>query len=109
MEVASGFANIGDDSMHEYLLGRAEEPGHSRYVVDILKYPESAWVIDVPIPDERELYGPVSGQTLPVATFLTYPSSVKHRPNTYAFPYHDATYGVFEDMEPWASVLRLID
>ena len=98
MEVAPEYADIGDESMHEFLLGIAEEPDDSRYVADILQYPDSAWIIDVPIPGERELYGPASGQALPVATFLTYPSSANQQQNAYAFPYHDATYGIFEDM-----------
>ncbi len=98
MEVASEYADIGDDAIHAYLLGRAAEPDHSRYVADILKYPESAWVIDVPVPDERALYGPASGLTLPVVTFLAYPTSAEQQQNSYAFPYHDAIYGVFEEM-----------
>lgn len=98
MEVASEYAGIADEAMHEFLLGHAEDPDHPRYITDILKHPESAWVVDVPIPHERELYGPVSGQSLPVATFLAFPSSAKPQPNAYAFPYHDARYGIFEDM-----------
>lgn len=98
MEVAGEYNKIGDEAMHEYLLGRADESGNARYVADILKNPESAWIIDVPVPDEQALYGPVSGQTLPVVTFLTYPSSAKQAQNSYAFPYHDAQFGVFEDM-----------
>jgi dienelactone hydrolase len=98
MEVAPEYADIGDEAMHEFLLGRPEEPDNPRYVTDVLKYPESAWIIDVPVPDERTLYGPASGQSLPVVTFLTYPSTAKQQKNSYAFPYHDATYGVFENM-----------
>ena len=98
MEVASEYADIGDEAMHEYLLGRADESGQSRYLADILKYPDSALVIDVPVPDERDVYGPASGLKLPVVAFLTYPSSSKQQHNRYAFPYHDARYGVFEKM-----------
>ena len=98
MEVAPEYADIGDEVMHEYLLGRAEEPDKPRYIADILKYPESAWITEVRVPDERALYGPASGLTLPVVTFLTFPSSTKRQQNSYAFPYHDARYGIFEDM-----------
>ena len=98
MEVATAYADIGDEAMHEYLLGHAGKSDQPRYIADILKYPESAWVIDVPIPAEREIYGPASGLTLPVVTFLTFPASVRQQQNSYAFPYHDARYGVFEDM-----------
>jgi len=98
MEVASEYVDIGDEAMHEYLLGRAEESDQPRYIADILKHPESAWVINVPVPNESALYGPASGQTLPVATFLTFPSSAEQHQGAYAFPYHDARYGIFEDM-----------
>jgi hypothetical protein len=98
MEVASEYAGIGDDEMHEYLLGRAEDSDHPRFIADILKHPESAWVTDIQVPDEQELYGPASGLTLPIVTFLTYPTSAKKQQNRYVFPYHDAKYGSFEDM-----------
>ncbi len=98
MEVAPEYGDIGDEVMHQYLLGQAEEPDKPRYLADILKYPDSAWVTDVRVPDQPELYGPASGETLPVVTFLVYPSVKKQQPNVYKFPYHDAMYGLFENM-----------
>ena len=98
MEVAPEYADIGDRAMHEFLLGLSSESGQQRYVADILKYPEVAWVTDVVVPDDATLYGPASGQSLPVVTFLTYPSSAGQPRDSYAFPYHDGQYGVFEDM-----------
>lgn len=98
MEVADEYAEIGDDAMHEYLLGRAEKPDQPRYIADLLKYPESAWIDVVRVPDEDALYGPASGLTLPVVTFVTFPTRKKERQNRYEFPYHDAMYGVFENM-----------
>ena len=98
MEVASEFADIGDEAMHEYLLGRSAKTEPRRYVADLLKYPKSAWLIDVPIPDQSELYGPASGQTLPVVTYITFPSAAKQQRKPYAFPYHNAKYGIFQDM-----------
>ena len=89
---------MGDEALHGYLLGRAETPLGRRFVSDILRSPESAWVIDVPVPDEPELYGPASGQSLPVVTYLTYPSSKKPGQKSYTFPYHDGEYGIFENM-----------
>lgn len=98
MEVASEYADIGDEAMHEFLLGLAEESNKPRYIADLLKHPESAWVIDVPVPDEPELYGPASGQSMPLVTFVAYPATARHQKNSYAFPYHEARYGIFEDM-----------
>ena len=68
MEVEPGYADIGDDLMHEYLLGRAGSTENARYIAEILKHPDSAWITEVPVPDERALYGPASAQTLPVVT-----------------------------------------
>jgi hypothetical protein len=109
MEVTLEYADIGDEAMHNVLLGRAEDPDDSRFLPDILKYPESAWVVDVPIPDESEIYGPASGQSLPVAVFLTYPSSESQAKNAYTFPYHDGRYGVFEDMLDAGEAPRFAD
>ncbi len=98
MAVAAEYADIGDETMHEYLLGRAEKTGAPRYVADILEHPDSAWITDVPIPNDGGLYGPASGLTLPVVSFLTFPSVADQRKGVYRFPYVDAQYGVFEDM-----------
>lgn len=97
MKVGSGYANIGDDAMHGYLLGRADDSG-PRYIADILKHPESAYIVNVTIPDEESLYGPASGLIMPVVTYLTFPSSANDGQDSYTFPYHDGQYGVFEDM-----------
>lgn len=98
MEVASKYADIGDDAMHDVLLGRAGESGQSRFVTDILKYPKSAWITEVQVPDNHALYGPASEMTLPVVTFITFPSSPRGQQRNYAFPYSNGMYGDFEDM-----------
>lgn len=98
MEVADAFADIGDESMHAYLLGIPESPDKPRFVADILKYPDAAWVVDVPVPVEPDIYGPAAGLTLPVVTYVTYPSAPSDEPQPYAFPYHDSAYGKFENM-----------
>lgn len=98
MAVAAAYADIGDDAMHEILLGRRSDSGGPQYVSDILEHPASAWIVDVSIPDEHAIYGPASGLSLPVVSFLTFPSKPGANEDSYAFPYHDAGYGVFEDM-----------
>lgn len=98
LEVAAEFADIGDDAMNELLVGKAAESGRPRYLADILKHPESALIIDVPVPDDNEIYGPARGLTLPVVMYLTFPANPKRHPRHYTFPYHDARYGAFEDM-----------
>lgn len=98
MEVAAEYADIGDDAMHAFLLGRAAESGQPRYITDLLRYPDSAWVTSVSIPDDKTLYGPASGMTLPVVTFIAFPSRPGSQQRQYSFPYHGARYGSFEDM-----------
>lgn len=98
LEVAAEFADIGDEVMHEYLLGRAAESGQGRYLADILRHPESALIVNVPVPDDDKIYGPARGLTLPVVTFVTFPTKPGRQPSPYAFPYHGGAYGVFEDM-----------
>ena len=98
MEVAPEHADMGDDAMHSNLVGRSTETGQQRFFADILRYPEAAWVTGVKVPGATDLYGPASGMTLPVVTFIAYPSSEESTQNSYSFPYHDAAYGSFEDM-----------
>jgi dienelactone hydrolase len=98
LEVAAEFADIGDEAMHDYLLGRPGESGQNRYLADILKHPGSALIVDVPVPDDDEIYGPARGLTLPVVSFVTFPTKPRSLQNPYTFPYHDGEYGAFEDM-----------
>ena len=89
---------MGDDAMHSYLVGRSTETGQQRFFADILRFPQAAWVTGVKVPGARELKGPASGMTLPIVTFIAYPSSEERTKNRYSFPYHDAAFGSFEDM-----------
>ena len=98
LEVATEFADIGDDAMHAFLLGEPTASGQPRYLADILKHPESAFVVDVPIPGDEEIYGPARGLTLPIVTFLAFPTKSEPPRRPYAFPYHNARYGAFKDM-----------
>ncbi len=98
LEVAAEYADMGDEAMHDYLLGRPDGRGRPRFLTDILRHPESAWIVDVPVPDDTDIYGPASGLTLPVVTFVTFPSVEREVQNAYPFPYYDSQYGAFEDM-----------
>jgi predicted dienelactone hydrolase len=98
LQVLPKFANIGDETMHQYLLGSSASAQHPRYITDLLQFPELAWVTHIKVPQQETLYGPASDKSLPVVSFLTYPTVKKQFPNRYAFPYHDSAYGVFEHM-----------
>jgi predicted dienelactone hydrolase len=98
LQVSPKFTNIGDEAMHHYLLGTSVSAQHPHYIADLLQFPELAWVTHVEVPQQTALYGTASGKSLPVVSFLTYPTITKQFPNSYAFPYHDSVYGLFEHM-----------
>ncbi|NNJ93956.1 MAG: hypothetical protein HKP57_04335 [Halobacteria archaeon] len=98
MRVAPEFSSIGDDAMHDILLGKrlsSEQPG---FITEILAHRESAWIVDVYIPDTTAMYGPASGRQMPVLAYITYPCAHNAPGDKYPFPYHDARYGMFENM-----------
>ncbi|MEM9335907.1 MAG: hypothetical protein AAGA33_13765 [Pseudomonadota bacterium] len=96
MEVADAFAGVGDDVMHNILIGQPGEDGP--FVSDIMRYPDSAWVVNVDVPKDPAVYGPTAGTRVPVSLFITYPSAAIDTPAGYAFPYQDAQNGEFEHM-----------
>ncbi len=96
--MAPEHAAIDSDAMHAVLLGRPSAPGAALFLEDILAHPESAWVTEVPVPDEPALYGPASGQSLPVVSFVVFPALAREDKQPYTFPYFDGRYGSFEDM-----------
>jgi len=98
MEIASEFINIGDDKMHKYLLGVAQTKDSTGYVVEILKHPKSAFISNISIPEQPQLYGASSGKTLPVLSYISFPTTPKMKKNEYTFPYFKGKFGVFEHM-----------
>ncbi|BDX08453.1 alpha/beta hydrolase family protein [Planctobacterium marinum] len=97
MQIADKHKDMSDEDMHTHLIGNSSFFGSTKYVADLMKYPESAWIVDVKIPDE-DLYGPVRDETLDVVSYVTYPTQQIADPNPYDFPYHNANYGSFAHM-----------
>lgn len=98
LEVDNQYENVGDQVMHQYLLGIPTSDENPIYLNDILKHPESAWLVEVKVPDFPKLYGPTSNQLLPIVSFIAYPSASVNTPREYRFPYHNNAYGVFANM-----------
>ena len=96
--IAPTYNDIGDDAMGSYLLGEPDAEGNPRFVTDLLEHPEATWITDVDVPDEPSLYGPASGQTLPVVSYIVYPTAAPETPREYTFPYFDGQYGRFHHM-----------
>ncbi|MBE1299545.1 MAG: hypothetical protein GJ680_06525 [Alteromonadaceae bacterium] len=97
MEIADKHKDMTDEDMQLHLIGDESFLGGTKYVSDLLKYPDSAWVVDVKIPDD-ELYGPVSDETLDVVSYVTYPTQPIANPSPYDFPFHNSNYGSFVHM-----------
>lgn len=98
LEVASRFAGMANDEMHNVLLGLPTEDGKTRYIKDMLKYPDIASSIDVLVPKQRAIYGAASGKTLAVTTYIVYPSASEDNKRPYTYPYFDGQFGTFEHM-----------
>ncbi len=98
MQVATGYADMSDDDMQAYLLGLPKLWIFDRFVTDIMAHPEDAWVFNVPVPKNEQLYGPVSGESVPLLAYVTYPSAPDASPNAYQFPYQNGQFGDFENM-----------
>lgn len=98
MEIADEYLAIGDDEMHDYLIGAEDESGRSKYFSSLLKHPDAAFLTHIKVPNENDLYGAYSGQSYPVVSYIAYPAEYRENKNTYAFPYRNAQFGKFEDM-----------
>ena len=86
LEVADDFQSIDTQTMDLYLAGRPDEEGNIGFISDILKHPEDAIITMVDVPDRADVYGPASGETMPIVSFVTYPSKTSDVPNAYDFP-----------------------
>ncbi|MDJ0655178.1 MAG: hypothetical protein QNJ40_13535 [Xanthomonadales bacterium] len=98
MAVAAEFRDLGDDAMHDILLGKRDPEGRYRFITEVLQHPESAWIVEAPVPNQPAVYGPTAGTSLPVAAFVTWPARADQETSPYDFPYHGGQYGRFEDM-----------
>jgi dienelactone hydrolase len=98
LEIAEQFMELEDDEMHSILLGSNTKDGQARYIKDILKHPKAAWSTEILVPTEDKIYGPASGETLAITTFVVYPSGHKEKHNPYTYPYFDGQFGTFEHM-----------
>ena len=98
MQIADQYHEMSDDEMHLYLLGENSLIGRIKYVADLLKYPKSAWITPINVPDDNELYGHVSGEKFDVISYVTFPTKPILNPKPYDFPYHKSNYGKFSHM-----------
>ena len=98
LEVDPQYMAVGDEAMHRLLLGDPDPKGGLASLLDVLAYPEAAWVTEISVPAALELYGPFADEQISVVSYVMYPSGHRGPKTTYAFPYHDSAYGTFNDM-----------
>ncbi len=99
MEVAQRWSALTDDATHEILLGKpSADDASATYIADLLAYPDDAWLLHVEVPDIPQMYGPVSGRSMPLLSYIVYPSGHDDDPAPYDFPYQDSAHGTFFDM-----------
>jgi len=70
-------------SAESYWEGQAPGGG---YVTNLLADPANAFVVDVALPDDRELFGDFAGDTLTFAAIVCYPTSATNPRPDYPLP-----------------------
>ncbi|MEL0068026.1 MAG: hypothetical protein VW874_07165 [Gammaproteobacteria bacterium] len=96
--LAEKYHSMAGEELEKYLIGESTWYGKDRYITDLMMYPDATWTVPVNVPDNSELYGSLSGETLPTMAFVTYPTVAMASPRKYDFPYHGSAYGSFEHM-----------
>lgn len=78
-------------SLNDYTQGNWD--GDQRFYVDqILASPESTFFYQMPVPDDRSLYGDLAGTVMPVVAVILYPTDGSNRRPDYTFPDAAATF-----------------
>jgi hypothetical protein len=72
--------------MERYMNGHANN-GSPIYVASLLVNPETSLSFEVRVPADPDLYGSMSGTTLPVVALMTYPTTSENPRFPYQIPY----------------------
>ena len=98
VRIADEFAGLDDSAKFDIFLGKTGEGRPAEGFAGILADPNSAWLTNVDVPADESLYGPAAGMTLPIVSFVAFPTRAPEQPNAYDFPYEGGRYGSFEHM-----------
>ena len=96
--VQQDFSRVMGSDATAYWEGRGGSG--SGYVTDLLVDPAHAFVVDVTLPDDRELYGDFRNRTLPFGTLVCYPTSDANDRADYALPNGKAVPQMQRGAEP---------
>ena len=97
-QVAQEYQSLTGEEMDTYLSGHRTWYGSATYITDVMQHPAAVWTVNVNVPDISEIYAADAGETIPVAAFITYPTTDEIAAKPYKFPYHDSDYGSFAHM-----------
>jgi predicted dienelactone hydrolase len=59
------------------------------YLTDILAHPAAVPTLTIAVPDNRKLFGPLAGRSIPVVLLVMYPTSPDNSRPEYVFPYKE--------------------
>lgn len=90
--------NPSTGAMEDYLIGRTSG-GVDRYVAELLTAPDDTLLIQLPVPVDYALYRQQSGETVPVAGYVVYPTRADNTRPNYTFPYYNTADNVFPRMQ----------
>jgi len=72
-------------SLDDYLQGNYDN-GQRYYLDQILSNPESSFLFQLAVPDDRSLYGDLAGSVMPMGAVVLYPTDGSNTRPDYAFP-----------------------
>jgi dienelactone hydrolase len=90
MRMTDEFAAFSDDQIRKSLAGHPAENGDQAFFTEYLQHPDDAWVLNIHVPDNKDVYGQISGALLPVQMYLSYPTTADNPRRHYRFPFPDA-------------------
>jgi predicted dienelactone hydrolase len=82
--VEQDFSRVSGSDATAYWEGRGG--GGSAYVTDLLVDPTHSFVVNVPVPDDRDLFGDFRGRTMVFANLVCYPTTDANGHADYTLP-----------------------
>jgi dienelactone hydrolase len=86
VEIAAEFSALHPSEIDLLLIGSWEEKKGPRFWNQILKHPDDAWVVELNVPDDENLYQSAAGETLPLVIYIAYPTVLDNDREGYSFP-----------------------
>jgi predicted dienelactone hydrolase len=85
-------------TMFNYLNGMTTAEG-TRYLTDILLHPAAVPTVQLDVPADARLYGPLAGKRLPLVLLIVYPTTRDNARADYVFPYTETGDRTFTHMQ----------